>query len=134
LVVRHRGERPAQFLRALRLAEAACRTDPNNRDILNTLGVAQYRAGQYRSALTALARSDELNSKEPRGSDPGDLAFLAMAHFRLGELEKANAALGRLRDTVKKPNWVYDSDAQGFLREAEEIKLDLAFPADPFAR
>jgi WD40 repeat protein len=134
LVVKRPGEQPAAYLRALHLAEAACRIDSNDGPCLNTLGIAEYRLGRYQAALATLTRSDQLNSQASAGSVPEDLVFLAMAHFRLGELDKADDALGRLREAMKKPRWANDAEAQAFLREVEEIKMDLAFPAEPFAR
>ena len=47
---------------ALRLAEAACRLEPKHGYYVNTLGVAQYRAGQYAEALATLTRSEPLNT------------------------------------------------------------------------
>jgi hypothetical protein len=44
----------------------------------------------------------------------------------------AQALLGRLRETMKDPLWARSGDAQGWLREAEVIELDLNFPAEPF--
>jgi Flp pilus assembly protein TadD len=57
---------------------------------LNTLGVAQYRVGQYQTALDTLLRADKMNQGIPE-----DVAFLAMAHHRLGHKEQAQAALKR---------------------------------------
>jgi hypothetical protein len=52
----------------------------------------------------------------------------------LGHTEKARDTVSRLHEAMKKPQWTKDQEAQAFLREAEAIELDLAFPADPFAR
>jgi hypothetical protein len=73
-VARDSGRDPSDYLWALRRAEAACRYDPDNGNFLNTLGLAQYRTGQYRQALDTLTRSTTLNG----GRQPADLAFLAM--------------------------------------------------------
>ena len=80
---------------------AACRLEPDHGDILNTLGVAQYRCGLMAEAIATLSRSVELN-KEAR---PGDLAFLALAQHRLGQSEEARDTLGRLREVMKNPRW-----------------------------
>ena len=139
-------------------AEAACQHEPDKGALLNTLGVAQYRAGHYREAVATLTQSARLNSEGVCGLQPADLAFLALAHHRLGEPDQARAVLGRLRalmkkpehastsereyqgrllwsqmDLMKKPEHASTSEAQLFLREAEAIELDLAFPSDPFA-
>jgi WD40 repeat protein/tRNA A-37 threonylcarbamoyl transferase component Bud32 len=133
-VVQRPGDTPAAYLWALRLAEAASRLAPDNGSFLNTLGVAQYRAGRYQDAVATLTRSDQLNSQMFGGSRPADLAFLAMAYFRLGELEKAQAALGRLTAATKVYALADDPASQGFLHEAEAVVLpDPVFPANPFA-
>ena len=78
-----------------------------------------------------------------------------MAENRLGRRDQANAALTRMRDTMKEPKWDHtnrfhvpladlvnrgamrklawseDPESQAFRREAEELDLDLSFPADP---
>src|SRR5262249_5181047 len=46
-LVRKPGVDAGAYLRALTLAEAACRLTPDNGNNLNTLGVAQYRMGHY---------------------------------------------------------------------------------------
>src|SRR5437879_1339959 len=110
--------------------------------ILRTcLGVAQYRAGRYTEVVSTLTRADELNKARPKsprpedlpflpikpqrpgeaGSSPADLAFLVMAHYRLGQKVKAEDYLNRLRETMKKTQWAMDVEGQGFLREAEAL-------------
>ncbi len=119
---------------ALEQAETACRLVPDNVNFLYTLGVAQYRTGHYREAVATLTESDRINSEGPSGSQPADLAFRALAHHRLGERDRARADLGRLRALMRKPEYASVSENRLFLREAEAIELDLAFPSDPFAR
>ena len=51
----------------------------------NTLGVAQYRAGDWKAAITALDKSMELR----KGGDSFDWFFLAMAHYQLGDKKEA---------------------------------------------
>jgi hypothetical protein len=48
-------------------------------------------------ALVTLKRSNALN----QGKMPDDLAFLAMAHQRLGQTAEARAMLGRLSDLMR---------------------------------
>jgi hypothetical protein len=123
------GQTEATYQRGLRLAQTACRLEPYHAGYLNTLGVAEYRAGLMAEALATLSRSSEGNEN----SYPGDLAFLALAHQRLGQFEKARQTLARLREVMKHPGLAADPESQSFLREAEAIELDRAFPADPFA-
>jgi len=133
-VVRQPGAAPAAYRMALRQAEAACRLIQERGDLLTTLGMAQYRVGLYPEAVATLTQADRINSVAPNGSIPADLAFLALAQHRLGQPDQARAALGRLRELMKKPEQALDEEARAVLREAEAIEQDLAFPADPFAR
>lgn len=65
---------------ALELAEQAVRESPETGIFWNTLGVVQYRLGNYRDAVIALRRSMNLRS----GGDAYDWFFMAMAQWRLG--------------------------------------------------
>jgi hypothetical protein len=127
------GQPAVSYEHGLRLATAACRLVRDNGVFLNTLGVAQYRAGLVPEALATLTRSNALN----QGKAPQDLAFLAMAHQRLGQLAEARAMLDRLRDVMRQERFVGGQGDQGraFLAEAEGLVLDdPIFPADPFSR
>ncbi len=115
-VVRQPGREAEQYLRALRWAEAASRVAPDSGMVLNTLGVAQYRTGRYARAVGTLERAADLNK-----GTPADLAFLAMAHHRLGQLEPARTRLAVLRETLRQPRWEKDEEARSFLREAEDL-------------
>jgi hypothetical protein len=44
-----------------------------------------------------------------------------MAHGRLGQQEQARATLDRLRKMKEQPSWKQNTEAQDFLREAEEL-------------
>jgi WD40 repeat protein len=118
-VVRQPRAAEAAYRRALLQAEEACRLAPGNGMLLNTLGVARYRTAQYQAAVEALTASDKAQSPQPNGSLAADLAFLAMAHHQLGQKPKAQAALDRLRETMKQPRWARDPEARAFLQEAE---------------
>jgi WD40 repeat protein/predicted Ser/Thr protein kinase len=101
---------------ALRKAESAYRADSDHGPIQTTLGAAQYRTGQFQEAVATLKKADQVNQ-----GVPGDLAFLAMAQHQLGRSDEARATLARLREVLKKPEWVNDAMSQAFLREAEEL-------------
>ena len=70
---------------AVELAKRAVDLEPNNQLYRNTLGVAQYRAGDFQAAVEALNKSIELR----KGGDSFDWFFLAMAHWRLDKKEEA---------------------------------------------
>jgi hypothetical protein len=132
-VVRQRDAPLEAYRLALRQAQAACHLEPSNRFLLGTLGVAQYHSGRYRESVATLTQSGWLNAGGALGSQPAVLAFLALAHHRLGEPDQARTALVRLTVLMKKPEHASASEAHLFLSEAEPIELDLAFPSEPFA-
>jgi tetratricopeptide (TPR) repeat protein len=72
---------------AVALAERAVKLDPENAGYWNTLGVARYRAGDWRAAIAALEKSMALQ----QGGDAFDWLFLAMAHGQLGDQDRARA-------------------------------------------
>jgi eukaryotic-like serine/threonine-protein kinase len=133
LLILKSGQPSASYERGLRLARAASRLEPDNGNLLNTLGIAEYRAGLVPEALATLTRSNALN----KGKMPDDLAFLAMAHQCLGHIAEARAMLDRLRDLMRQENFAGGQGDLGraFLAEAEVVVLyDPIFPADPFSR
>jgi tRNA A-37 threonylcarbamoyl transferase component Bud32 len=73
-VVRKPGADASAYRLALRQAEEAHRLAPDNGDILNTLGVAQYRVGQYQQAvgnLVAVQQAQRSGLKRPSPGRPG---------------------------------------------------------------
>jgi tetratricopeptide (TPR) repeat protein len=66
-------------------AGKAVQLAPQDANYWNTLGVAHYRAGDWRAAVTALDKSMELRN----GGDGFDWLFMAMAHCQLGDKDAA---------------------------------------------
>ena len=71
--------------RAVELARRAVRLAPMDGDFWNTLGVANYRACNWKEAVGALDRATELS----HGGDAVDWLVLAMAHWQLGHRDEA---------------------------------------------
>ncbi len=94
---------------------------PDSGACLNTLGVAQYRVGEFQAALETLTRSKELNGKDHDGESPTDVAFLAMTLHQLGETDKAHERLLQLRKIMQQPKWSDDQELMGFVEEAEAL-------------
>jgi len=84
--------------RAVELAEKAIKLSPQDGNIWNTLGVAQYRAGDARAAIETLKKSMGLSD----GGDALDWFFLAMAHWQLGHKDEARTWYDRGTDWVDK--------------------------------
>jgi tetratricopeptide (TPR) repeat protein len=74
--------------RALELAQRAVALSPEEQTYWNTLGVAQYRTGDFQSAVSTLERSLAQSQGQMDGFD---LYFLAMAHQKLGQTQQAKA-------------------------------------------
>jgi eukaryotic-like serine/threonine-protein kinase len=115
------------------LAEAAAAADPANSAMINTLGVAHYRAGNYSAAIKMLTGHE----KGARGTTGFDEVFLAMAYHNVGRPNDARRMLIASRRslaalTTTNPNDA--ADLRELLAEAEALILDSAFPASPFVR
>jgi len=95
-------------------AKEALNRAPQSGALLNTLGVALVRAGRWQEAVEAL----ESSMQRRDGGDASDWLFLAMAHARLGEREKAGPYIERARSWVKahRPR---DEEYAGWTAEAE---------------
>jgi tetratricopeptide (TPR) repeat protein len=86
---------PAQ---AVVLAKKAVELDQKNRAYANTLGAAYYRTSDWNAAIASLEKSMELS----KGGDSFDWFFLAMAHWQLGEKDKAREWYDRAAEWMDK--------------------------------
>jgi Flp pilus assembly protein TadD len=73
--------------RAVELAKKAVELTPKDGYYWNTLGVAQYGAGDWKAAIEALKKSMELRN----GGNSNDWFFLAMAHWQLRDKPQARS-------------------------------------------
>ena len=71
----------------------------DNGSYWNTLGVARYRAGDWKGAVAALEKSMPLR----RGGDAFDWFFLAMSHWQLGNKDDARRWYDRGAREVQQP-------------------------------
>ncbi len=72
-------------VRAVELAARASKLTPLEGNVWNTLGAAQYRAGESKAAIESLGQSMVLRN----GGDAFDWFFLAMTHEQLGHKDEA---------------------------------------------
>lgn len=94
---------------------------PDDRDLLNTLGVAQYRVGAYEEALSTLKQAKALYARWYPAGYPDDAAFTAMSLHQLGQTGAARTTLERLRTLIQEKQWQNNEEAQAFLAEAEAL-------------
>jgi serine/threonine protein kinase/Flp pilus assembly protein TadD len=109
--------------RGVVLAKKAVELAPKEGRNWNTLGVAQYRAGDPQAAVAALTKAAELR----KGGDAFDWFVLAMAHYQLGNRAEAHEQFDRAVAWMEKNSEALKKDARQaeelrrFRREAEEV-------------
>jgi tetratricopeptide (TPR) repeat protein len=101
---------------AVRLAQKAVDARPNEGDFWNTLGVAHFRNGDDQAAIAALGTS----MRRRAGGDSYDWFFLAMAHGRRGEHDKAAVWLNRAVKWMAQ-HQPLDGELRRFRSEAEAL-------------
>jgi tetratricopeptide (TPR) repeat protein len=108
---------------AIELAEKAIEGSPKLGVLWRTLGVARYRAGDDRGAVTALEKSLELGVNGwgyRTRPDSSEWFFLAMAHWRLGDKEQARKWYDKAVEWTDK-NRPGDPELRRFREEAAEV-------------
>ena len=103
--------------RAIELAENAVELAPKEANYWNTLGVAQYRAGDWLQAITALKKYRELRADDSEWSNP---FFLAMAHWQLGNKDKARQWYAQAVEWMEK-NQPHSETLRRFRAETAEL-------------
>jgi tetratricopeptide (TPR) repeat protein len=103
--------------RAVELAKKASESSPNDEGICNTLGVARYRVGDWKGAIEALMKSEEL---APGTSLAFNGFFLAMSHWQLGNQSEARKRYDQASDWMEK-NAPQDEELRRFRTEAQEL-------------
>ena len=86
--------------RAVEAAKKAIALAPNVGNFWNTLGVAYYRAGDWKIAATTLEKSIEVRA----GGGSDDYFFLTMAHWQLGDKDKARHWYAKAIEWMKRHN------------------------------
>ena len=102
--------------RAAEHAKKAVELAPKEGDFWNTLGVAHYRAGDWKTAIEALEKSMQLR----KGGDSLDWFFLAMARWQLGDKERARKWYDQAVQWMEKNN-PKDNELRRFHAEAAAL-------------
>jgi serine/threonine protein kinase len=111
---------------AVRLVTAATAAAPDRGSYWNTLGVAQFRAGNLRDAQAAFERSMALR----HGGDSFDWFFLAMADWQQGEKESARRWFDKAVDWMDK-NAPHNAELIRFRSEAQDLpQVNKSAPVD----
>jgi hypothetical protein len=127
-VIARPGAAEDEYAQALRRATRASELEPKNYNMLTMIGMGHYRLGQYEKAVAILEQTDSryvANGNE--GGVPWNLAFLAMAHQKLGKSDQAKATLDRLRVIMKSPRWSTVNLYHAMLHEAQS-QIDPSSP------
>ena len=111
----------AAYQTAMEKAELANHLEPNDPSTLGALGLAQYRVGAYENALETLRNAEKMRTDSDREDDPTNVAFMVMAHHRLGRAEDAKITMDRLRSLFEQGQYDDNLRARGSLIEAERL-------------
>jgi tetratricopeptide (TPR) repeat protein len=112
--------------RAVELARNAVELAPKSWGIQNTLGVAHYRAGDWKAAITALEKSIELS----QAGAAFDYFFLAMAHWKLGDKAEAKKRYDHAVEWMQKNKEALEKD-KGQAEELERFRAEAAMLIRP---
>jgi uncharacterized protein HemY len=101
---------------AVTLAQKAVQAAQKEPAYWNTLGAAQYRAGDWQGAVSSLHKSMDLTN----GGDSGDWFLLAMAYRRLGNKEQAKRSYDKAVQWMDKHK-PEDQELRRFRAEAQAL-------------
>jgi tetratricopeptide (TPR) repeat protein len=116
-------ERDRNPRHALQLAKQAVAKEPASSSFWNTLGVAHYRNGDNQAAIAALEKAMSL----PGGSHAFNGFFLAMAHGRSGDRDKARTWFNRAVQWMDE-QMPHNGELRRFRAEAEAMLAEAGKP------
>ncbi len=102
---------------AIRLAKQALEQRPQNADFVAILGMAHYRAGEWKAAIESLEKSLQLPSR----GDPCYWLLLAMAFWQNGEKQKARSSYGEAVQRMEKIRSQDEDEVRRFRAEAASL-------------
>ncbi len=128
---------------AVRTAELAVQLSSENASWTNTLGLAQYRAGQYEKARATFQKAMVIDRGSASPELSGEVefpsaAFLAMIEHQLGRTDTARELLAKLTNEARqgrcpdcKRAWIDHEELAGFIGEAESLMTGSGTRAEP---
>jgi serine/threonine protein kinase/tetratricopeptide (TPR) repeat protein len=122
-IVRFPGHAPEVYAFALELAKRLARVRWDDPACVNTIGVAEYRAGQYEQSLKTLRRAVALRKRAKEADVVEDMAFIAMAQYRLGQAAEARKTLAYVVELMARGKAGLGDEVQ-FLKEAQTLIED----------
>ena len=115
-IVGKRGAPAEQLAAALEGANLANQLEPTVQELVETLGIAQYRSGEFELASRSLEKAIEMGWSSGSNVSPSTRAAFAISRYRLGERDAARQVMQEL----KMPDVLTDIDRE-LLAEAEEL-------------
>jgi eukaryotic-like serine/threonine-protein kinase len=106
--------------KATELARLAVELNPASADNYNDLGVALYRVGKYQESAEALEKADAMID----GGAPQYRIFLAMAHWQLGNKERARSSF------AEGAAWIQENSTEEGIRFRDEAEQLLELSAE----
>ena len=106
--------------RAIELATPAVEKSPKTAIFRGTLGTARYRTGDWKQSIADLGKAISLRKPDdPEKADEG--FFLAMAHWQLGDKDKAREWFDKSVQWIEKKGKKDNAELKRFRAEAAEL-------------
>lgn len=121
---------PEMYRRAVEVCRMNVSAFPGNAGMINTLGIALYRTGDYQGAYDAHTRSAELERRGDGKPHPIDLAMLAMSAWKLGRTGDAMKHFDQMTERMTEVKYATDQESLRFAAEARDL-LKRPAAADP---
>jgi tetratricopeptide (TPR) repeat protein len=134
MLVSHPDSRFRDPSRAVEMAKKAVELGAHRTelwDYCNNLGIAHYRAGNWKDAIAALEKSMVLANGQ---GESANSFLLAMAHWRLGDKEQARKWYGRAVQWMEKNQLPREELRQELLRFRAEATELLGIKNQPTAK
>jgi tetratricopeptide (TPR) repeat protein len=123
MLANHRNPAFRNPAQAVDLARKAVELSPRDGNYWNTLGVAQYRANDWRSSINSLDKSMMLRD----GGDGFDWYFASMDYSRMGDQTRA-WELYRKADNWKQKEHITEKELTGIDQEAKTLLATVMIP------